>query len=486
MKRTIRIKNKVIGLLLGLSALCIVSCKKALEVPLPSNLILVQNAYNDDGTAIAAVSSMYTQMTKHTNFEWGGITANTSLYGDDIQRASSGVTTNNYYIANLTAAGSDVKFMMSEAYSTILYTNTNIEQLTASTSLSPQIKKELLGECYFARAYTYFYIVNYWGSAAAMPLTSELTISQVSPSTSADKIYAQIVADLKLAQANLTNAYPVTDKGRPNLQAANALLARVYLYTGKYADAITQASAVVNSGLYTPLPSPAVSFLKTSNETIWCLQGQASPSLNPTPDAYLFFPSNSYVPPTFTLTSSLLASFEPGDLRYTNWVYTVAVSAVIGSPVKTNYYVPGKYKQPTASSISSATENYVLLRAAEMYLVLAEAYYKTGDLPNAIANLNVVRARAGLANLSSTLTTDQCRAAIEQENRVEYFAEQGHRFFDLKRWPGISGGKWRSDEVLPVSKAGVPNFAWASYKNYFPIPDPDLLSDKNLIQNPGY
>jgi hypothetical protein len=84
------------------------------------------------------------------------------------------------------------------------------------------------------------------------------------------------------------------------------------------------------------------------------------------------------------------------------------------------------------------------------------------------------------------LTTDQCRAAIEQENRVEYFAEQGHRFFDLKRWPGISGGKWRSDEVLPVSKAGVPNFTWASYKNYFPIPDPDLLSDKNLIQNPGY
>lgn len=485
MERIIRTKNKVTVILLSILALGSVACKKVLDVPLPSNLILVQNAYSDDGTAIAAVTSIYTQMTKHTNFEWGGVTANTSIYADDVQRLSSGITSNNFYIANLTSAGSDARLMMSEAYSTVLYANTSIEQLSASTTLSTQVKKQLLGECYFARAYTYFYIVNYWGSAAAMPLTSVLTASQVSPSVPSDKIYAQIIADLKLAQANLTNAYPVTDKGRPNLQAANALLARVYLYTGKYADAITQANAVVSSALYA-LPSPAVNFLKNSSETIWCLQGQASPTLNPTPDALLYFPTSAYVPPSNTLTPSLLASFEPGDLRYTNWVYSIAVSAVYGSPIKNNYYTPGKYKQPTATSTSAATENYVLLREAEMYLVLAEAYYKTNDLPDAIANLNVVRTRAGLANLSTTLTSDQCRAAIEQENRVEFFAEQGHRFFDLKRWPGVSGGKWRSDEVLPITKAGVPNFSWATYKNYFPIADIDLLADKNLIQNPGY
>jgi hypothetical protein len=466
---------------IGATLLSAVACKKVLNVPLPANVVLVNNAYLDDGTATAAVQSMYSQMIQHNNFEWGGITINSSMYADDIDTYRA----NNFYLANVLSVGSESPSMMSEAYRTVLYANTSIQELLASTSLTLATRQELLGECYFVRAYTYFYIVNYWGSAAALELKTDVATTQVAPSTAASKIYDQIIADLKIAQSDLTNTYPASDKGRPNVQAANALLARVYLYTGKYTDAITQASAVVNSGLYTPLPSTSSNFLISSSETIWSLQAQLiGGQLTPTPDGYQFISTNTFSEPVYVISSNLLAAFEPGDLRLTNWVMAVPTSFG-GGPV-TTYYVPGKYKQHLAASRASVTENYVMLRAAEMYLILAEAYYKKNDIPNAASNLNVVRARAGLAGLPTTMTADQCRAAIEQENRVEFFAEQGHRFLDLKRWPGIAGGKQRSDEVLPVTKAAVTGFNWSNYKNLFPIGYQDLLTDKNLVQNPGY
>lgn len=464
--------------------LCWCGCKKVLDVPLPANVVLVSSAFNDDGTATAAVLSMYSQMVQHNSFEWGGITINTSLYADDIHTSGLSASTNPFYIAGLTSAGNDAQTMMANAYSTILYVNTSIGQLLTSNSLTPSVKQQLLGECYFVRAYTYFYIVNFWGNAAALQLSTDIKSTQLAPSTPTGTIYKQIIADLKLAQANLNNTYVTTDRGRPNLQAANALLARVYLYTGQYTDAITQANAVIGSGLYTPLPSPAVNFLIGSSETIWSLQGQViGGTVKPSPDGFAFNPTNTIVAPPYLLTASLQSAFEPGDLRFTNWVNAAAIG--LTTP-KTIYYVPGKYKQQSAANTAALKENYVMLRAAEMYMILAEAYYWNKDVPDAVTNLNIVRTRAGLPNLSASLTLDQCRAAIEQENRIEFFAEQGHRFLDLKRWPGIAGGKWRSDEVFPVTKAAVPTFTWATYKNLFPVADKDLQADKNLIQNPGY
>src|SRR5207245_162544 len=79
------------------------------------------------------------------------------------------------------------------------------------------------------------------------------------------------------------------------------------------------------------------------------------------------------------------------------------------------------------------TEYYMMLRLAEQYLIRAEARAQQNNLAGSILDLNVIRTRAGLQNLSASLTQAQVLRAVEQERRIELFAELGHRWLDLKR-----------------------------------------------------
>ena len=72
--------------------------------------------------------------------------------------------------------------------------------------------------------------------------------------------------------------------------------------------------------------------------------------------------------------------------------------------------------------------------------------------------------------------------AVEQERRVELFTEWGHRWFDLKRWPGIADvNKSRANEVLGAIKPD-----WQSTDEWYPVPRTELQLNSFLVQNPGY
>ena len=115
-----------------------------------------------------------------------------------------------------------------------------------------------------------------------------------------------------------------------------------------------------------------------------------------------------------------------------------------------------------------------MLRLAEQYLIRAEAEAEKGQLANAINDINVIRNRAWLGSLPGNLGQTQVLAAIAQENRIEFFAEWGHRWFDLKR-------TGQANSVLAPIKP-----FWESTAQLFPIPYTEIQADPNLIQNPGY
>ena len=466
-----RFKRHYILLMPGLLGLAfsLSNCTKILEVPKPPNEIQISEAFADSASATGTVTGIYAEEINNTDFEWGGLTLNTSKSADDIQKS----TADAFQLNTLSSAEAGISNMWANPYKTLLTINTALEGLKASTHLSSTVKNHLQGECYFSRAFINFYLVNLWGNAAPMILTSNFVENNGAASTRSATAYAQIVSDLKQAQLLMTNAYPTVNHARPNLQAVNALLARVYLYTGKYTDAVTQASAVIGSGLYT-LPAPDVAFLATSNETIWCIQPNSPYYPGVTPDGNTFPPLFSFIAPSHTLTTSLADAFETGDLRKTNWTKTSTVSKVA-------YTYPYKYKKNNFNRVAAA-ENYVMLRLAEQYLIRAEAYCRLGDFAEAVTDLNVVRTRAGLSALSAPSTTAACMALIEQECRVEFFAEWGHRWFDLKRWPATDGGNTtRADQVLSALKP-----TWQSFQKLYPVPRQQLIYDRNLIQNPGY
>ena len=92
----------------------------------------------------------------------------------------------------------------------------------------------------------------------------------------------------------------------------------------------------------------------------------------------------------------------------------------------------------------------------------------------AIDDLNVVRRRAGLKDLSYELTRETVLAAVIQERRVELFAEWGHRWADLLRWG-------QADAVLSVEKPH-----WTAGAKLYPLPLADLQLNPALVQNDGY
>lgn len=89
----------------------------------------------------------------------------------------------------------------------------------------------ILGQTYFLRGYTYFYLAQMFGSAPLVLSTEPLNL----PRSGADELYRQIATDLKTAIDMMPATSRVSALGHASKWAAEALMARVWLfYTGYY------------------------------------------------------------------------------------------------------------------------------------------------------------------------------------------------------------------------------------------------------------
>lgn len=443
------------------------ACNKLLEVQSPPSEIEVDKAFNDSATAVSAISGIYNGMVLHGYFEWSGLGYFAARSADEVVY---NVPPDLFARDSLLYTNKDVQTMWEQGFSSMLMINTCLRGLQSSNKLTATLLRQLLGETLFCRAFVNFYLVNIWGNAIPLITGSDVDVNRTAPSVPQQQVYEHIIADLLKAQELLTHTYPVGyNKGRPNVMAANALLARVYLYQKRYADAVTQATNVIGSNLYTPLTAPASVFGVGNKEAIW----QLLPPTTTTGDTEPVGDAKLYLLAANSLTPQLLAAFEPGDLRRQAWVVDNTYSGV-------TYTTANKYKRSNSSTIT--VEYYTVLRLAEQYLIRAEANTRLGNIQAAVTDLNIIRARAGLLALPWTLTQQECTHAVEQERRVELFTEWGHRWFDLKRWPGIvDANKSRADEVLGAIKTD-----WQSTDQWYPVPRTELQLNSFLVQNPGY
>lgn len=494
MKLTYRVTyfNRLISLriislfLLFGGSVCVSSCKKFVAINAPVTKLVSSSVYQSDATAIAVLNGIYTQLSLTNNNAtpripnismWLGLSA------DEFTLWNGGFSNQvAYYKNSLSASTGYGTEFWTNTYPLVFICNSAIEGLSNSNGLTPAVKNQLLGEAKFLRAFFYFYLVNLYGDVPLV-LTSDYTANAVAARTSSNLVYKQLISDLKDAKGLLNDSYVKNDavtiyspgsaeRVRPNKWAAEALLARAYLYTTDWADAETESTQVLNnSTLYNVLPLNNV-FLKNSQEAIWQLQPVTSGTITNTADAVTFIipstgPSSSY---PVSLAGSLLNSFEVGDKRKVsgNWIDSVVVSSVA-------YYYPTKYKVKTANA--SVTEYTMILRLAEQYLIRAEARAQLNKLVEAQSDLNIIRSRAGLPNTTAA-TQSALVTAILHERQVELFTELGHRWLDLKRTNNI-------DAVMTAVSAQKGR-TWNSYQQWFPIPTNDLLTDPNLVQNNGY
>jgi hypothetical protein len=467
--------DRGVVLFLLLIAINFAGCKKLIEIEpslsQPSSSIV----YNNDATAASVLTGIYSEFASNSTVNGNnGLSIIGGLTADELKIASATQPILQSAYTNTFQQMDNIPFW-SRFYYYIYTTNSVLENLEKSPAISIAVKQQLRGEARFVRAFSYFYLVNLFGDVPLI-LSTDYRINAKASRTSKEKVWQQIIVDLKEAKNLLNPKYvesdgvtvkPSTEKVRPNSFVATSLLARAYLYTGDWVNAEASATEVINNTVYTLESSLNNVFLKTSKEAIWQIQGNQT-NVNT-------YEGNVFVltaPPDFsspaTLSNFILNAFEAGDNRRILWVDSIIASG-------STYYFANKYKVKQNSIIS---EYLVLFRLGEQYLIRAEARAQLNKIAESKSDLNVIRNRAGLAN-TSAIDKSSVLTAIQNERRIELFTELGHRWLDLKRTGLV-------DAVMTTvspDKGGTWNTNW----QLLPIPYYSaILPNSNIQQNPGY
>lgn len=451
--------------LLVLFAFCI-SCKSFVETTPPKSQLLGKDVFEESSTTQAALAGIYSNMRDYGILAAGsmGMRAYLSWAADEmVKHASSGQTSGEeFYFNTLIPTSYSVGDIWNLSYKAVYYANAVIEGVAGSQALKATEKDQFTGEALFIRALHHFYLVNLYGDVPYATGT-DYTVNRLLSRTPSAMVYQLVVDDLLRAEELLAETPTGTERVRPDKWAVRALLARVYLYMGKWEEAETMADAVIGNTAAFGLEDELLRvFLRTSTGTIWAFRPYTD-GLNTAESDFMLF--SSPIPYGSSLSTSLLNAFEPGDERRTAWVGSYTEGGQ-------TWYFPYKYKERTMTTTS--LEYTIVFRLEEQYLIRAEARARREDIDGAQRDLNAIRNRAGLDDTDAS-TRDALLDAIVQERRIELFFEGGHRWFDLKRMG-------RLDAVMSAKKT-----SWKEMYQLWPIPEAEILSNPNMQpQNPGY
>lgn len=361
--------------------------------------------------------------------------------------------------------GGDLAFR--KFYESIFYANIVLESIDNATGVElnavnvERTRKNIRGEAYALRAYSYFHLVNLYAAPydpknaetqPGVPYTESTSAEDKAyPRNSVKEIYDAMVSDLTEA-IRLMDEYPIEDKSKFkfNSLSAKAFLARVYLYMHDWDNAIKYAKEVItenpsifnlfeageklnidnNSG---PYWSESViwgkDYLHKDNDNIMFVNG-----LNEV------IPTLSYWIPltTFSVNEDLANQYAENDVRRFYFMQTYSQNTYAGPRTKLSY---AKNRHITTLYVfgARAASGYTrVLRTEEMYLILAEAYaHKSDGMTTSIDYLNKLRLQKFREGKYKELSSADFNAqtlleTIYAERRRELCFE-GHRWFDLRR-----------------------------------------------------
>ncbi|HEY4338206.1 MAG TPA: RagB/SusD family nutrient uptake outer membrane protein [Puia sp.] len=451
----------------------------------------------DSATAVQATNGVYAQLRAYNVhvFPWLGIS---EIASDEADKGSLPTDASFFlelknYTVTPTSQGSSV---LLDGYWSGLYVGINranlvINNVPAVAALSAALKGRLVAEAKFLRAYFYFNLVRSFGGVPLI-LSDTLLNNNRMPRAATDQVYALIESDLDEAETvlPLKSAYSAADLGRATQGAAQALLAKVCLYEKKWSRAKALTDSLIASGQYSLYPDFSKLFTqvaKNSVESIFEVQSGAGTTCGTgTQYAQVQLPRASDAPGWgFNDPSQqLIDSFEtgdprlkatvisPGDTLYDGWI--VPSDVVNPHYNKKAYIGMGDY---SACGLGDDPKDIIILRYAEVLLINAEADNELGQSAGALANLELIRARARGNNgavLPMVIATGQAdlRNAIWHERHAELAMEQD-RWWDVVR-------QGRGAQVFgPQGFVAGKNEVW-------PIPSNEIALDANLQQNPGY
>jgi starch-binding outer membrane protein, SusD/RagB family len=342
------------------------------------------------------------------------------------------------------------------------------------------------GQALAIRGMVYFDLSRVYGKTYTNASNDDLTIPYVTttdptilPAKEPVKgFYDKVLADLNQA-LTLINASNGT--GKLGRAAVAGLLSRVNLYKGDYAAVITAANTAL--GANPDLPAIA-DFSKiwtdqTEKGVLFKVINNLTDNIN-TQGVNYYQPVSGELKSEYVVEYNFMQLFTDTDVRKSAYIRT-------GTYLGNTYNNVIKYNGGAGKAQGVCDAK--VLRTAEVLLNRAEAYYRTGNEPAALADLNLLKTNRYTGFTNINLTGQALLDEILKERRLE-LAFEGDRLWDLKRRhlpvqrDGTKGDKADGSGVSYVPTALTLDAN--DYRFQLPIPIAETNYNKNLAQNPGY
>ncbi|MEJ7820800.1 MAG: RagB/SusD family nutrient uptake outer membrane protein [Chitinophagaceae bacterium] len=476
------------------------SCKKEFLDTFPTTAVAATEAVASTQNAYAALNGihrvMYTQYDAQGEAGEGSVNIFRDLMGEDIvyplANGSTGLIGWLQWINHRNVNAVDLRFVYRFYYRLIANANVLINGIDNAVG-DESDKKIIKGQALSYRAWAHFQLVQLWGkrydvatkpnNQPGVPLLLTNTL-EGQPRASVEEVYAQINKDLDAALPLLTGyvrsgSAPKSDF---NVNVVRGVKARVALAQQDWEAAATNAAAA-RAGFNLMTNAEVLSGFNNASNQEW-IWGSTQIQDHTT----FFFSYFAYISANFNSTvlrtqprainANLWEAISATDIRKQLWDKTGATVPVPPGGAR----VPYQNKKFLAASATSSIGDIPYMRAAEMYLIEAEARARQGgqDVASRAALFTLAKNR----NPSYILSTNAGQALIDEilfNRRIELWGE-GFRFTDLKRLN------------LPMNRAGIPNHLQAlilvvtipagDVRWEWLFPQDEINANKAIVQNP--
>lgn len=498
-----------------------VSCSQDFLELEPKTGQVEANYYQNEEQAFLAVASVYDAYSVQN---WQFVPTMSDIFSDDAFCGGSNASDMSQWqdmeMFKMEPENNSSSDLWNRCYSGIYRANLYLQKQEIVKWETEGLKERLEAETLFLRAYFYWDLVRHYGYT---PVITEVLPSVEDyknlPQNTPEELFNQIAKDLLKA----VNALPVSvsqaEAGRITKGAAQALIARIYLYHEGFAKPVMGVGAwsngtatidkayaqaalesVISSGKYSLVPSYAElwSWDKQNNkESVleiqysdkaksgdwggWNINGNFScvwiGVRNPKGDNNALFPGWSFSVPTW----SLLNEFENGDPRKDVTLYNAETKLTDYTRAFMNTgYFNNKYMARNAYIGSGGDpnhnfpRNFMDIRYADVLLMAAELFLN--DNPTkALGYFNQVRTRSmGTGSAKSAITIDD----IYHERRVEFGLEGLRKWDLLRRGNNYAAQKINGSFSVPANIPNPSHFTPRIFKaetwGMFPIPASEI------------
>ncbi|MGI6223975.1 MAG: RagB/SusD family nutrient uptake outer membrane protein [Prevotella sp.] len=484
------------------SALFLTSCSDDFLEKTPKNTVDTETSVNDS-VAVALTNACYRTLQSSNMYNqrlWTlDIVAGNSIVGAG--GGTDGLETVQASNFTTTSDNGMALYMWRSPWVGIGQCNIVIQALEGKDL--DETQERCLGEAYFLRAHYYYILVRLYGGVPLRLEPYEPGESTAIARASVDEVYSQIQSDCQKAIDILPakSEYDDENVGRASKDAALTMMADMYLtlapdHTEYYQHVVNLCDSVTALGYDLTSCDFSDNFdalINNGPESIFEVQYSGNTEYdfwgnNPQSSWLSTFmgPRNSnFVAGCYGWnqpTEEFMSQWEDGDTRKDLTVFYEGCPDYEGNEYKATYSYTGynvrKFlvSKTISPEYNTSPANFVVYRYADVLLMKAEALNELGQTDEAAEPLNIVRNRAGLADVSG-LTQEEMREKIIHERRME-LAFEGHRWFDLIR---LDDGNYAISFLKSIGKSNV-----TKDRLLFPIPQTEIDANPLMTQNPGY